>query len=165
MECLTGNPKRVSQSLYFSGWLMHSLITLCTHAFCTCFCGYINELLHKPFQKRKAHVLNQEAISNQYLVSKHIKIWCAKQGIQGELHKVYIFIDAWCILWLHYAPMHSEPGSANILMNFCISLFKNLRHMYSNKKPSQVNFLWLNICKYGMPSRESKEGFTKFIFL
>jgi hypothetical protein len=24
--------------------------------------------------------------------------------------------------------------------------------------------LWINICKYGMPDRESKEGFTKFIY-
>ena len=61
--------------------------------------------------------------------------------------------------------MHSAPVSADILMNFCISLFKNLRHLFSNKTQSQVNFLWLNICKYEMPNRESKESFTTFIFL
>ena len=60
--------------------------------------------------------------------------------------------------------MHSAPVSADMLMNFCISLFKTLRHLFSNREQSQVNFLWINICEYGMPNRESKESFTKFIF-
>ena len=59
---------------------------------------------------------------------------------------------------------HFAPVCADKVINFHISLFQNLRHMNSNKKPSQINFLWINIWKYGMPNRESKEGFTKFIF-
>ena len=33
------------------------------------------------------------------------------------------------------------PVCADKLINFHISLFQNLRHMNSNKKPSQINFL------------------------
>ena len=61
-------------------------------------------------------------------------------------------------LCTHYACVCADK-----LLTFHISLFQNLKHMNSNKKPSLVNFLWINICKYGMPNRESKEGFKKFI--
>ena len=59
---------------------------------------------------------------------------------------------------------HFAPVCADKVINFHISLFQNWKHMHSNKKPSQINFLWINIWKYGMPNRESKEGFTKLIF-
>jgi hypothetical protein len=62
-------------------------------------------------------------------------------------------------LCTHYAPVCADK-----VINFHISLFQNVKHMNSNKKPSQIDFLWINICKYGMPDRESKEGFTKFIY-
>ena len=48
---------------------------------------------HKPFPKLKAHELQQEVISNQFLVNTHMRKGNAEQGFQGGLHKVNIFSD------------------------------------------------------------------------
>ena len=60
--------------------------------------------------------------------------------------------------------MHAAPVFANILINFHISVLQNVNQMNSIKRPSQINNLCSSICKYGLPNRELKEGFTKFVF-
>ena len=69
-------------------------------------------------------------------MKKYVWIGNAKGGIEGGLRKVYIFK-----LLMHSLTTlgtHSAPVSADTLLNFHVNLLQNLRHLNSNKKPSQI---------------------------
>ena len=133
------------------------------HPLCTCLCRWTTSLSHKPFRKLKAHELKQEAISSVFLWINICKYEMPNRESKEGFKSLYFY--RWLMHSLTTLCTHYAPVCADKLLNFHISLFKNLWHINWNKKPSQVNFLWISICKYGLPSRESKEGFTKFIFL
>ena len=59
----------------------------------------------------------------------------------------------------HYAPI-----CAHKLIIFHECLLQNVNQMNSIKRLSQINNFCSSICKYGLPNRELKEGFTKFVF-
>ena len=96
-------------------------------------------------------------------MKKHMKIWNAEQGIQGRLCKVHVFLNGLCIHEQLFSPVHSALDAADILITFHITLLQNVKHTNSNMKPSQIINSWRSIWNYGMPNRESKEGFAKFI--
>ena len=140
---------------------MHALTILCTHYVPVCADKLLN--FHNHIFENLRHMNSNKKPSqvNFLLINSSKYGMPTRESKEGFTKFIFYkcLMHSLTTLCNHYAPVCSDK-----LLNFHISIFKNLWHMNSNKKPSQVNFLWINICKYGMLNGESKEGFTKFFF-
>ena len=161
MDCQSGNWRRVSQSLYCFKWLMHSLTTLCTHYAPICAHKLIN--FHESLLQNVNHMKSIKRPSQiNNLCSSICKYKLPNRELKEGFTKFLFF--KWLMHSLTTLCTHYAPICAHKLINFQQSLLQNVNHMNSIKKPPQINNMWSSICKYGMPNRELKEGFTKFVF-